>query len=200
MEVRLLNIPPYNVLFKAVEVCQNTDNPDIALEQALTHGHLSLLEHVSYSFSITGISRACSHQLVRHRMASFAQQSQRFVEITGDDWYVEPTEIDDISKAEFNHFMTLIKQQYNRMVLRGEKLEDARAILPNCTKTDLIMTANCRSLDNFFTLRICDKAQKEIRDLATLMYSAVKPYNNYFMKQKYPKCVECKINCRGVKK
>lgn len=133
-------------------------------------GHDSVLEHVSMTFLITGISRACSHQLVRHRMASYTQKSQRYVKETCD--FVIP---DMENEAEFIYldFMNEAKATYNKLISMGVPKEDARYVLPNATTTDLYMTMNGRSIRHFLKLRLDKSAQWEIRKLAGLIYDEV---------------------------
>jgi thymidylate synthase (FAD) len=193
MEVRLLFYSTDGI-YSAIQVCQNTDNSlPAVLDKALAAGHTSLLEHMVYTFEINGISRACSHQLVRHRIASYAQESQRYVKIKDEDWYIVPDRVKDF-KA-FHSLMEILKASYNQMLANGTPLEDARYILPNCTKTNLIMTINGRSLDNFLTLRTCSHAQWEIRELANKMLQKVRVVSPYFNTVTYPKCGECKNPC-----
>ena len=194
MEIRLLDYM-VDTIFTATQVCQNTENDLLEVtEKALEHGHTSLLEHMVFSFSILGISRACSHQLVRHRMASYAQESQRFVTIEGDDWYVLPKDIVDYNK--FHKLMEVTMASYKQMIAEGTPVEEARYILPNCCKTNIVMTINGRSLDNFLNLRMCSHAQWEIRELANKMYQKVRVICRYFTQTKYPKCNECKFPCK----
>ncbi len=145
------------------------------LKKVIGFGHLSVTEHANFTFSISGISRACSHQLVRHRMASYTQQSQRYVKFKkGEVEYVTPPKI---KNSQFNQgyreLMGKIAELYERM-LEEIPAEDARYILPNAAYTNLTVTMNARSLLNFFGLRLCDRAQWEIRELAEKMLAEVK--------------------------
>lgn len=145
------------------------------IRKVLRLGHLSVLEHASFTFGIEGISRACSHQLVRHRMASFSQQSQRYVKMRDYD-YTVPASVkqDEVSAQGFEEAMSGLRTQYDALLAAGIAPEDARYVLPNAAETKLIMTANARSLLNFFELRLCTRAQWEIRDLAELMLERVR--------------------------
>ena len=144
------------------------------LDHALGSGHDSVLEFVDYTFAIDGISRACSHQLVRHRMASYEQTSQRHVNMDGFQ-YIMPISIqnDVESENEYKQLMNCIASFYKDMVNAGIPEEDARYILPNACTTNLVMKINARSLKNFLSLRMCNKAQWEIRELANEMYKLV---------------------------
>lgn len=138
-------------------------------------GHHSVMEHASFTFLIEGISRACSHQIVRHRIASYSQQSQRYVEMK-DFPYVIPNTIKNNKDAIeiYNEFMKKCSEAYEKLVDSGIPMEDARYILPNATQTSLIMTMNARSLWNFFSLRCCEHAQWEIKNVANKMLKEVK--------------------------
>jgi len=132
-------------------------------------GHLSPLEHASFTFAIEGISRACSHQLVRHRISSFSQQSQRYVKEGGFN-FVVPPKIKADEKA-YSNFLAGIEESrkaYDEL-LKAVPAEDARFLLPNACETRIIATMNVRALYNFFEHRLCTRAQWEIRALAQEM-------------------------------
>lgn len=132
-------------------------------------GHLSVFEHVSVTWRIKGISRACSHQLVRHRLASFCQLSQRYVKVDTDaDWYVIPPSIreDDRMLEEYASEMWRCAEHYKSLLDDGMKPEDARYVLPEATKTDIIVTMNLREFMSFYKARSDKAAQWEIRELA----------------------------------
>jgi len=141
-------------------------------------GHQSPLEHVKFTFAIEGVSRALTHQLVRYRIASYSQQSQRYVKETNFGYIIPPSiEADEVLKAEFTRVMHEIQLSYNRMIERftekgivGEKAtQDARFTLPQATETKIVVTMNCRELLHFFEERCCTRAQWEIRGLANKM-------------------------------
>ncbi len=151
------------------------------IANVLESGHDSPVEHVSFTFAIEGISRACSHQLVRHRIASYSQQSQRYVVDTMD--YVLPPAIARIPEARerFEAFMAEVESAYGdlRALLeahgRGDKAnEDARFVLPQAAETKIVVSMNCRALIHFFHLRCCMRAQWEIRALADRMLALCK--------------------------
>ena len=143
----------------------------------LESGHESPVEHVSFTFAVSGVSRALSHQLVRHRIASYSQQSQRYVDALGFD-YVLPPQIAAIPEAR-ERFEAAMEQagtaysELQEILTRhgcGDKAnEDARFVLPNACETKVVVTMNCRSLLNFFELRCCARAQWEIRAMAMAM-------------------------------
>jgi len=124
-----------------------------------------------FSFGIEGISRACSHQLVRHRIASFSQQSQRYVaneqqfDVVTPDSVAEQPELAE----RFVAHMQQSHELYREMLEAGVPAEDARFVLPNAAATKLVMTMNARELRHFFVLRCCRRAQWEIREMANQM-------------------------------
>ncbi|OQY18812.1 MAG: thymidylate synthase (FAD) [Desulfobacteraceae bacterium 4572_35.1] len=141
------------------------------IEKILSLGHFSVLEHVSFSFGVEGISRACSHQLVRHRLASYSQQSQRYVANDTPFPAIEPPSIARHSQLHQRYEVLFgeIYQLYSDMLAEGIPAEDARFVLPNATATKLVMTMNARELHHFFALRCCRRAQWEIRAMAKEM-------------------------------
>lgn len=154
-------------------------------------GHLSAFEHASFTFGIEGISRACSHQLVRHRIASYSQQSQRYVVFKENFNYITPTSIKKNKSAEkiFNDFIKLSKDTYDKLLSLGVDKEDARYVLPNAAETKIIVTMNARELLHFFSLRLCMRAQWEIRDLAKMMLKRVKVVCPNIFDNAGPECV-----------
>lgn len=147
------------------------------IEKIMSGGHVSPIEHVSYSFAISGVSRALSHQLVRHRVASYSQQSQRYVDACDFD-FILPPHIAAIpeAKARFLKAMDDAAASYlaiqDILIRAGQKKganEDARFVLPNACETKLVVTMNCRSLLHFFEERCCNRAQWEIRAMANKM-------------------------------
>lgn len=146
------------------------------VQNTLMSGHDSPVEHVSFTFAVEGISRACSHQVVRHRIASYSQQSQRYVTDTMD--YVLPPAIAKIpeAKARFEAFMDEVSNAYGDLKdileAHGRKSkanEDARFVLPQAAETKIVLTMNVRSLLHFFNLRCCVRAQWEVRAMADEM-------------------------------
>lgn len=167
---------------------------DIAafLEKIMSLGHQSVLEHVSFTFGIEGISRACSHQLVRHRLASYSQQSQRYVTFKGDGFpLVAPDSIagDPRRAGIFDRAMKACAEAYRQLVDEGVPPEDARFVLPNAAETKIIVTMNGRELLHFFELRCCERAQWEIRAMAIEMLKQVKPLAPVIFAAAGPGCV-----------
>lgn len=187
------------------------------LEMLMSFGHESPIEHVSFTFAIEGVSRSLSHQLVRHRIASYSQQSQRYVKLDQFD-YVIPYEIsnDENARKIFIEAMEKSQQAYDELVSilkskyidkgmqskQAEKkaIEDARYVFPNACETKIIVTMNARSLMNFFRHRCCNRAQWEIRNLANEMLTQVKHIAPTLFKYAGPacllgKCPEGKMTC-----
>ena len=143
------------------------------VQKRVQEGHESIIEHGSASFEISGISRACSHQIVRHRIASYSQESQRYVDMSNPEWVV-PGEIaaDPEAMAIWEELLEQTQEAYRRLRERGIKKEDARFLLPNAAATRLIMTANFRELLHMFRIRIAPDAQWEIRQVCVQMLEA----------------------------
>jgi thymidylate synthase (FAD) len=178
---------PEQVVAAAARLCYSASSIDRLLEKSrreqevllkkiLSLGHFSVLEHASFTFGVEGISRACSHQLVRHRVASYAQQSQRYVSHKERFAAVTPPSVaaDPDLKARFDSLLQDIHQVYQVLLDAGVPAEDARFVLPNAAETKIVVTMNARELIHFFNLRCCRRAQWEIRDMATRMLRLVR--------------------------
>ncbi|MFA5844908.1 MAG: FAD-dependent thymidylate synthase [Coriobacteriia bacterium] len=141
------------------------------LRTILSSGHTSALEHASYTFAIDGVSRAMTHQLVRHRLASYNQQSQRYVTFSDEPVFVVPPDVaaDPGAREVFDAANHASFAAYRELLEAGVSAEDARYVLPNATETKIVVTMNVRELLHFFELRCCNRAQWEIRELATRM-------------------------------
>ena len=197
MNIKLIAFTPSpeSVCDLGARVCVSYDMPEPdedlkALGHALASGHESVLEHASFTFAIEGISRACSHQLVRHRMASYSQQSQRYVKMDKFSTVVPPT-IRDASDDIFNEYYSLmiaIANTYASFIERGLPEEDARYILPNACKTNLIVSANARELRHIFSLRCCERAQWEIKQVAEMMLALVREVAPTLFEDAGPRC------------
>ena len=143
------------------------------IERLISIGHFSPAEHASFTFAIEGVSRSLSHQLVRHRIASYSQKSQRYVGENNFSYITPPSvEADPEASALFRQVMEDLQDAYRRLVGVVPR-EDARYLLPNAVETKLVCTMNARSLYNFFRLRCCRRAQWEIRNLALKMREEV---------------------------
>ena len=142
------------------------------IAELFASGHMSAFEHVSFTFGIDGLSRVASHQLVRHRLASFSQQSQRYVSMSPDpEAVIIPPNIKANPEALrlYSEAVRHSQETYRELCAMGIPKEDARFILPHGHSTRLIMTMNARELHHFFGLRLCRRAQWEIRELARKM-------------------------------
>ena len=159
------------------------------LEYVLKLGHTSVVEHTSFTFAISDVSRSLTHQLVRHRIASYSQQSQRYVNLNEPN-FVTPPKIQKNKKMKkaYEKTMDNIWKEYNNLLELGIPAEDARYVLPNATCTNIIVTMNARSLLNFFELRCCLHAQWEIRTLANKMLKEVKEVAPLIFKNAGPTC------------
>lgn len=206
MNVRLLQYTPdpERVVALAARLCYSQIGID-ALSDRLTDadvtqflgkiislGHHSVLEHISFTFGIEGISRACSHQLVRHRLASYSQQSQRYVSFKNAGCpVITPASISESASRTktFNDAVLACDKAYQALIDDGVPPEDARFVLPNAAETKIIVTMNARELRHFFTLRCCLRAQWEIRALAIEMVHLVKPVSPIIFADAGPGCV-----------
>jgi len=182
------------------------------VEKLAAVGHLSPIEHVSFSFGIEGISRACSHQLVRHRLASYSQQSQRYVREEQFDYIIPPSIKQDPAIAdEFVQFMAEAQERYTAILKRLEARgitgeagnQDARYLLPNAAETKIIITMNARELLHFFRVRCCNRAQWEIRAMAERMLELVRSVAPTIFGRSGPGCLyaacpEGKMTCGKI--
>jgi len=129
-----------------------------------------LIQHASVTFLIEHISRACSHQIVRHRIASYSQESQRYVDMSHPEFVVPPAiAADKEAQAIWDEFAEECTETYRKLRERGIRKEDSRFLLPNATTTRLVLTMNFRSLRHFFEVRCQRDAQWEIREVAMEM-------------------------------
>ena len=161
----------------AEELSETMSEAQIAslVKKIVSLGHASTLEHVSFTFAVEGVSRVLTHQLVRHRIASYSQQSQRYV-AAHDFAYIVPPSVAESSKAleKFTALMEKIRETYDELTALGVEKEDARYCLANAAETKIVITMNARALLHFFSLRCCNRAQWEIRALADEMLRQAK--------------------------
>lgn len=242
MKVKLLSYTPEpeKVISMAAKLCYSSvgvddieknltdESIDKFLNMLINIGHESPLEHVSFTFAVEGISRACSHQIVRHRIASYSQQSQRYVKLNQFE-YIIPQEINEIEEAREIFIDAMKKDQetydklvdilfekhYNNLIKFGKNekeakrdaekkaIEDARYVFPNACETKMVFTMNTRSLYNFLDHRCCERAQWEIRELATEMLRQLKQVAPILFKNSGPNCVkgpcpEGKMTCGEI--
>ena len=162
------------------------------IKQVTGYGHASVIEHASFTFSIEGVSRAMTHELVRHRIASYTQQSQRYVAYDTSENYVTPKNIAENKEAKkiYDETLDKISETYQKLLKIGIPKEDSRFVLPNAAKTNIMVTMNARELRHFFNLRCCARAQWEIRETATEMFRQAKKAAPALFENAGPSCVE----------
>lgn len=172
------------------------------LSTIMGSGHFSTLEHASYTFAIEGVSRALTHQLARHRIASFNQQSQRYVKFKNGLEVVTPPSIADNDEPHvvFDEAIKACLEAYDALLNAGIPAEDARYLLPNASETKIVVTMNVRELLHFFNLRCCNRAQWEIREMAHKMLELARPTAPYVFAEAGAPCVsgvcpEGKMTC-----
>lgn len=198
------------------EIQGSLEDQDVSsfLKLLMDMGHESPIEHVSYTFAVQGVSRTLTHQLVRHRIASYSQQSQRYVKLEQFDYIIPPhIENNPQAKALFIQAMEedqkyydklssiLFQQHFNNYIDQGlsekkakskaekEAIEDARYVFPNACESKIVFTMNARTLLNFFKLRCCNRAQWEIRELAIKMLEEVRAVSPVLFKNAGPTCI-----------
>ncbi len=176
------------------DIFQNidSDTAKAIIKRVTGYGHGSVVEHASFTFSLEGVSRAMTHQLVRHRIASYTQQSQRHVTYNTLDSYVTPPTIKENAEAkeEFHEMLRKISETYQNLLKMKIPKEDARFILPNAAKTNIIVTMNARELRHFFNVRCCARAQWEMREAASEMLRQVRKATPALFENAGPTCVE----------
>ncbi|MFA5039048.1 MAG: FAD-dependent thymidylate synthase [Candidatus Omnitrophota bacterium] len=168
------------------------------IRKVVASGHESPLEHVKFTFAVEGVSRALTHQLVRHRIASYSQQSQRYVKETDFDYVIPPAIAGDAElKGQFVKTMEMIQASYNKLLEAfrvkgkvGEKAyQDVRFVLPQAAETKIVVTMNCREILHFFQQRCCRRAQWEIKRLAEEMLNVCRRMLPEVFKDAGAKCV-----------
>ena len=182
---------PIETIAEIASICydSNPGNPMRLVEHLYKNGHHSVFEHIHFTFKIEGISRACSHQLVRHRHCSFTQRSQRYCSEVDFD-YVTPPSIGELVMEEITN---RISASYDILSTHYPK-EDARYILPNACCTDLYLSCNLRELIHICNERLCSRAQWEIRELVKKMVELVDARLTFML---VPKCKSGRIICNS---
>ncbi|WP_202127742.1 FAD-dependent thymidylate synthase [Clostridium sp. C8-1-8] len=198
----------------------NNENTEKFLNMLISIGHESPIEHISFTFAVEGVSRSLSHQLVRHRIASYSQQSQRYVKLSQFEYIIPPSiEENETAKIIYINAMEESQRAYEKLVFilkdkyikdgiddksaEKKSIEDARYVFPNACETKLVFTMNARSLMNFFHHRCCNRAQWEIREMADRMLQEVKSVCPTLFKKAGPNCVsgacpEGKMTCGKI--
>lgn len=193
---------------QAAAICvDKLDNPsDKGFEKAIKSGHCSILEHLPLTFLIEDVSRALTHQLVRHRICSFSQMSQRYAKVKtrGKKWFITPMSIaahriegSYTLDRKYQNLMVHIAELYNELHEAGIPNEDARMILPNACSTSIMVSMNARSLVEQCSKRLCNRAQWEIRKLYTQMVELIKDIYPSVYNMCVPPCK--KDGCKEIK-
>ncbi len=207
VEVKLVSKPDnmLKTVYTACRTCYSADSPlniyncDSTQDEekmlklitrVISSGHFSTIEHIQVSFAINNISRACSHQLVRHRHMSFSQKSQRYVKEKGQFDYIIPPTIEKNSELseKFDNFMSKISDFYQELVEAGIPAEDARFVLPNAASTSMVVSLNLRELIHLANLRLCTRSQLEIRVLVKKMCDELVMQEAWLAAYLVPKC------------
>lgn len=185
---------PIETISEIASICYDSDPKDPL--KLVTHlykcGHLSVFEHIYFTFKIEGISRACSHQLVRHRHCSFTQRSQRYCSEDGFGVVIPSTIAKVDVKGGYMGLVDTIAENYEELQYIGIPNEDARYVLPNACETSLYLSCNLRELIHMSNERLCRRAQWEIRELVKQMVSLVAPELQFML---VPKCQSGRIIC-----
>ena len=187
---------PVETIAQIASICYDSDpkNPLGLVKHLYRNGHHSVFEHIYFTFKIEGISRACSHQIVRHRHCSFTQRSQRYCSEDGFG-AVRPKSIEEIDTKEgYADFLYEVEENYRELQALGVPNEDARYILPNACETSLYLSCNLRELIHISNERLCTKAQWEIRDVVKAMVELVEPELRFML---VPKCQSGRIICNS---
>ncbi len=176
------------------------------VKRLMNFGHLSPIEHASYTFGIEGVSRALLAQITRHRIASFSVQSQRYVKQGAEGFnYIIPEKVRELGEEKrFIEQMNTLSEWYSEWIELGLVAEDARFVLPNAAETRMVLTMNARELLHFFSLRCCNRAQWEIRKLSWAMLALVRQTTPILFDNAGASCIgsTCKegsMSCKQVK-
>ena len=203
--VKLISKPEnmLKTIYTACRTCYSADSPvniyDNAadeekmlklIERVIGSGHYSVIEHIQVTFAISNVSRACTHQFVRHRHMSFSQKSQRYVKEKGQFDYIIPPTIarDEALKTKFIEFMGEISQKYLEFTEAGIPAEDARAVLPNAAASSIVASLNLREMIHLANLRLCTRAQYEIRTMIKMMCEELLKEEPWLTPYLVPKC------------
>ena len=187
---------PIETIAKIASICYDSDpkDPMKLVKHLYRNGHHSVMEHIYFTFKIEGISRACSHQLVRHRHCSFTQRSQRYCSEDGFRIIAPKTILKIDQRDAYVDLMDEIERNYDELQTLGVPNEDARYVLPNACATSLYLSCNLRELIHIANERLCTRAQWEIRDLVKQMVALVDPELQFML---VPKCKSGRIICNS---
>lgn len=188
---------PVGTIAKIASICYNSNptEPIKLVKHLYKNGHHSVFEHIYFTFKVEGISRACSHQLVRHRMCSFTQRSQRYCNEDGFGVVLPPSIENNVGYYDYNETILDIRQGYANLLNNIHiPKEDARYVLPNACGTELYLSCNLRELIHICNERLCNRAQWEIRELVKRMVDLVNPDLKFML---VPKCKSGRIICNS---
>lgn len=176
-----------------INIYENADNEEKMLkliERVISSGHYSTIEHIQVSFAISNVSRACTHQLVRHRHMSFSQKSQRYVKEKGQFDYLTPPTIERNPELleKYKKFMGEVTELYTEMTEAGIPAEDARFILPNAAASSMVASLNLREMIHLANIRLCTRAQTEIRIMVKKMCEELLKQEPWLTEYLVPKC------------
>lgn len=173
------------------KIMDDGDNLGHTLRKTLESGHTSVIEHATYTFSIEGISRVTTHQIVRHRVASYTQQSMRYVDTIGKTGFVIPPSVEGnpFTSSIYKEYVERSEDMYDMLCRSGIPEEDARYLIPMGIKSNITVTMNARELLHFFALRCCNRSQWEIRDLANKMLELCKEVTPIIFEKAGAPCV-----------
>ena len=199
MKVTLIQATPNPIetIAKIASICYDSDPKNLLglVKHLYKNGHHSVFEHIYFTFKIEGISRACSHQLVRHRHCSFTQRSQRYCSEDGFRTITPHSVLlSDNSTLEYDDAMVEVSRAYDILQELGIPNEDARYVLPNACATEMYLSCNLRELIHICNERLCSRAQWEIRELVREMVALVDPELKFML---VPKCKSGRIICNS---
>jgi len=190
---------------KSFEGEEGLEKARALVKRIVSCGHETIIEHASFTFSVEDVSRALTHELVRHRIASYTHQSQRYVafdEVNPLSSFKRSEKIDKDAEAKkrFDEALEKSADTYKKLLEKGIPAEDARLILPNAMLSNITVTMNARALKNFFRLRCCNRALWELHDLADEMLKQAKEVAPAIFHDSGPACVrgpctEGKMSC-----
>ena len=209
MKVKLLTKTQnmLDVIYTGARTCYNAGSPidlfeDVEnipeekklklIKSCIESQHDSVLEHTQFTFAIEGVSRSLLSQICRHRIGvSLSVQSQRYVNLENTFDYVTPNALQDEGDLQecFTDAMLQCHENYKKLISKGVEPEDARAVLPNACCTNMVISFNLRSCINFFSLRLCNSSQLEIRKLASLMRDEILSIEPWLEPYLQPKCI-----------
>lgn len=203
MKVKLISHTkdPEKVIAAAIRQCYSPDSASEMknkltdaeagkfIKMVVSSGHTSTIEHASFTFSIEGVSRVLTHELVRHRIASYSQQSQRYINAKKFGFVTPPTISSKKEALEiYDQTIKELAQKYDHLIELGIPKEDARFLLPNAADVKIVVTMNARSLFNFLARRMCNRAQWEIRTMAYMMHRELMKVAPKLFKYAGPTC------------